>query len=49
MVVGWRVTGQAWPHPFFDRATGAPIYPRTTLSPAERDVLRPLCGPRMSA
>ena len=46
MVVGWRVTGQVWPHPFFHRATGAPIYPLTTLSPAEREALRPLCRPR---
>jgi len=46
MVIGWRLTGQAWPHPFFDRATGAARYPLTTLSPAEREALRPLCGPR---
>src|SRR5262249_33170306 len=32
MCGGWRVPGQAWPHPFFARTTGAPIYPLTTLS-----------------
>src|SRR5262245_58127499 len=46
MVLGWRLSGQSWPHPFFDRATRAPTRPVTTLSPAERDALRPLCGPR---
>jgi hypothetical protein len=44
-VVGWRVTGKTWPHPFFDRETRAPRYPMTTLSREERDALRPLCGP----
>jgi hypothetical protein len=46
MVLGWRLGGRAWPHPFFDRATGAPSRPVTTLSAAERDALRPRCGPR---
>jgi hypothetical protein len=45
MVVRWRVTGRTWPHPFFDRATRAPSHPVTTLTRAERDALRPLCGP----
>jgi hypothetical protein len=49
MVLGWRLSGRGWPHPFFDRATGAPRYPLTTLSPAEREALRPLCGPHPSA
>jgi uncharacterized protein DUF6151 len=44
-VVGWRLQGRAWPHPFFDRATRVPSRPVTTLSPAEREALRPLCGP----
>jgi hypothetical protein len=48
MVLGWRLTGRVWPHPFFDRATGRPGYPVTTLSKDERDALRPLCGPRPS-
>lgn len=45
-VVGWKVRGQAWPHPFFDRATRAPIYPVTVLTLEQRQALRPLCGPR---
>jgi hypothetical protein len=45
MVLGWRLRGQAWPHPFFDRATRAPKFPLTTLSGAEREALRRLCGP----
>ncbi len=45
-VLGWRLRGKAWPHPFFDRTTRAPIRPLTTLSPDERAALRPLCGPR---
>ena len=46
MVLGWKLGGKTWPHPFFDRATRAPRYPVTVLSPDERDALRPLCGPR---
>jgi hypothetical protein len=46
LVVGWRLGGRTWPHPFFDRATRAPLYPLTTLSPEEREALRALCGPR---
>jgi hypothetical protein len=46
MVLGWKLGGKAWPHPFFDRATRAPRYPVTVLSPDEREALRPLCGPR---
>ena len=45
MVLGWRLWGGTWPHPFFRRDTRAPIYPVTVLSPAEREALRPLCGP----
>jgi hypothetical protein len=45
MVLGWRLRGQTWPHPFFRRDTRAPIYPLTVLSPSEREALRRLCGP----
>jgi hypothetical protein len=48
-VLGWRLGGRAWPHPFFDRATRAPLYPVTALSPEQREALRPLCGPRPAA
>jgi len=49
LVLRWRLSGKAWPHPFFDRSTGAPRYPVTTLSPLEREALRAKCGPRPSA
>jgi hypothetical protein len=48
-VLGWRLGGKLWPHPFFARETRAPAYPVTTLSGAERDALRPLCGPHPAA
>jgi hypothetical protein len=44
-LLGWKLRGATWPHPFFDRTTRAPKYAVTTLTPAERDALRPLCGP----
>ena len=46
MVLGWKVTGRTWPHPFFERGASVPRYPVRTLSTAEREALRPLCGPR---
>lgn len=46
MVLGWKMRGKTWPHPFFDRTTRAPAYPVKVLTTAERDALRPLCGPR---
>ncbi|KYF78778.1 hypothetical protein BE11_26950 [Sorangium cellulosum] len=45
-MISWKLRGNAWPHPFFDRASGNPKYAVTVLSTAERDALRPLCGPR---
>jgi hypothetical protein len=42
----WRVKGQHAPHPFFDSDTGKPKFPVEVLGTAERDALRPLCGPR---
>lgn len=49
MVLGWRLSRRAWPHPFFRRDTRAPIYPVTVLSQSERDALRPFCGPHPTA
>ena len=46
---GWRFKGQAWPHPFFSRETGAPLYAVTVLSTEQREALRALCGPRPTA
>jgi hypothetical protein len=48
-VLGWRLSGQTWPHPFFDRTTRAPARPLHVLSPVEREALRPMCGPRRVA
>ena len=48
-VIGWRLSGMAWPHPFFERGSRAPLYPLTVLSEEQRQALRPLCGPRPAA
>lgn len=45
-VLGWRLRGRAWPHPFFQPKTREPIYPIKVLSQEQREALRPLCGPR---
>jgi hypothetical protein len=46
---GWKLGGATWPHPFFERSTGAPRYPVTTLPIGEREALRALCGPHPTA
>jgi len=48
-VLGWRLRRQVWPHPFFDEKTRSPSRPLTILSRAERDALRPHCGPNPTA
>jgi hypothetical protein len=48
-VLGWRLGGKTWPHPFFARETGAPIYPLTVISPERREELRAFCGPNPTA
>jgi len=49
LVAVWKLTGKGWPHPFFDRSTGAAKQPVTRLSAAEREALRPLCCPTPTA
>jgi hypothetical protein len=44
-VLGWRLGGKTWPHPFYARDTRAPVYPVTVVSPERREALRALCGP----
>jgi hypothetical protein len=48
-VLGWRLRGKAWPHPFFTRGSDAPAYPVQVLTREERDALRPYCGPHPTA
>jgi hypothetical protein len=48
-ILSWRVSGRAWPNPFFKRSGGTPAYPVDILSHAEREALRPLCGPYPTA
>lgn len=48
-ILGWKLKGRAWPHPYFNQSTREPAHPVTILSSAERDALRPLCGPRAAA
>jgi hypothetical protein len=45
LIFGWRLRGLTWPHPFFDRQTKEPTHSVTVLATAERNALRPLCGP----
>jgi hypothetical protein len=49
MVLGWRLRGQTWPHPFFERDTRAAIYPLSVLSQEQREALRRFCGPHPTA
>jgi hypothetical protein len=48
-VLGWRLRGRTWPHPFFKRDTSGPIYPLTVLSHERREALRCFCGPHPTA
>jgi hypothetical protein len=48
-VLGWRLRGKTWPHPFFARDTGAPIYPVSVVPRERREAMRRLCGPHPAA
>jgi hypothetical protein len=48
-VIGWRIGGKTWPHPFFARETREPVYPLTVVSQERREALRALCGPHPTA
>jgi len=48
-LLGWWLKRRAWPHPFFSRETGAPLYAVTVLSKEQREALRAKCGPRPTA
>jgi hypothetical protein len=45
-VLGWKVRGKTWPHPYFDRATKNPTRPISIVPRDDREALRELCGPR---
>ena len=47
LLLGWKLGGKAWPHPFFSD-TQTPRYPVSILSQQDRDALRPKCGPTPS-
>jgi hypothetical protein len=40
LIIGWKLRRRGTPHPFFEAATGRPLYPIETLSKADRDALR---------
>lgn len=48
-VLGWRLRGRVWPHPFFKAKTNETLYPVTVLAKDQRDALRATCGPRPTA
>ncbi len=40
----WKIAGQTWPHPFFDRASKKPRYPVEVMPGEQREALREACG-----
>jgi len=44
-VLGWKLSGKSWPHPYFDQDSRQPRYSVTVLRPSEREALRAKCGP----
>jgi hypothetical protein len=48
-LLGWWLKRRTWPHPFFSRETGAPLYEVTVLSRDRREALRAMCGPGPTA
>jgi hypothetical protein len=49
LLLGWKLGGKTWPHPFFERETAAPKLPLRILSREEREALRARCGPTPGA
>jgi hypothetical protein len=49
LLVRWKLGGHTWPSPFFEKGRKDPVPPVHVLTRAERDALRPLCGPNRSA
>lgn len=44
-IVGWKLGGKTWPHPYFERGATEPRYPVTLLSRDERESARARSGP----
>jgi hypothetical protein len=44
-MLGWKLRGKTWPHPYFDRATRQPNRPVTIMAKSERESLQRFCGP----
>jgi hypothetical protein len=40
-ILSWKLRGQTWPHPFFERVTRTPTYQVTVLERDKREALRP--------
>ncbi|HKO89664.1 MAG TPA: DUF6151 family protein [Polyangiaceae bacterium] len=49
LVLGWKLRGATWPHPFFGRETAKAQLPLTILSRDECQALRARCGPTPGA
>ncbi len=45
LLLGWKLRGRGWPHPFFDQKTKEPRAPVSILPATERAPLRARCGP----
>jgi hypothetical protein len=44
LILGWKLRGRAWPHPYFDRSTGDPRFQVRVLSRDERASARKAAG-----
>ncbi len=39
-ILGWKLRGRSWPHPYFERSTGEPRFPVQVLTREEREAAR---------
>lgn len=42
MILGWKLRGRAWPHPYFDKGSDEPRYPVEVLTREQREAARAL-------
>lgn len=45
-ILGWKLRGRAWPHPYFERSSGEPRFAVRVLSREERAAARQAAGVR---